>query len=446
MIIGEPNLLRASPTPVDGLSANTRSVSRYLDRPIVTETVEELYVAAVVTAIAVTGAFAVAAATVATGLDDDYLGETTDLPRNEALLRTSNGGGVEAIGSGMLADVRAVMDPSAETIDEGIDLPVPSDDQLAAAWQASEDAAPSDPVTTPAIFTASDVTVVDDEYLDAMGMSGTDRTNLNRAGAMTLYSYGDVADGRTLAETRSSPIRLLGADREVIVDAAPLLDGVRNRNGSNGILMTRDGAAAAGLDVIPVGIRFTSDDDLTEGQRRGLDKIQFSGSGYEDLWIVGDESADIPTNLAGRTPYWVSYQWVDSQPSSTLVQTGIVAATLMLVLIVVGIGLSLAAVESRDERNTLIAVGASPSRLRRRSATTAILLAVTGGVLAIPAGLLPVVVVNQAQTYPTGLSFPWLSIVSIVVFVPVAVGAIALVGSSILQRLHPPKVMQAFTE
>ena len=44
MIIGEPNLLRATPTPVDGRSADARSVSRDLERPIVTVTVEELYV------------------------------------------------------------------------------------------------------------------------------------------------------------------------------------------------------------------------------------------------------------------------------------------------------------------------------------------------------------------------------------------------------------------
>ena len=121
-----------------------------------------------------------------------------------------------------------------------------------------------------------------------------------------------------------------------------------------------------------------------------------------------------------------------------------VAATLLLALLVVAIGLSLAAVESRDERNTLIAIGASPSTLRRRSATTAVVLAATGGVLAIPTGLLPVWVVTRVTDGEA--TVPWLSIVAIVVVVPLLVGAVALVGSAIIQRIRPPKVMQAFTD
>ena len=137
---------------------------------------------------------------------------------------------------------------------------------------------------------------------------------------------------------------------------------------------------------------------------------------------------------------------MNSNPSETLVQAAIVAATLLLVLLVVAIGLSLAAVESRDERNTLIAVGASPSTLRRRSATTAVVLAATGGVLAIPTGLLPVWVVTLAASGDYSATIPWLSIVAIVVVVPLLVGAVALVGSAIIQRIRPPKVMQAFTD
>ena len=156
-------------------------------------------------------------------------------------------------------------------------------------------------------------------------------------------------------------------------------------------------------------------------------------------WLV------LPDDSFDDDGFWIDYQWVNWQPSATLVQAAIVGATLLLVLLVVAIGLSLAAVESRDERNTLIAVGASPSTLRRRSATTATVLAATGGVLAVPTGLLPVWVVTRVSD-GTSASIPWLSIVAIVVVVPVLVGAVALVGSAIIQRVHPPQVMQAFTD
>jgi hypothetical protein len=214
--------------------------------------------------------------------------------------------------------------------------------------------------------------------------------------------------------------------------------------------MTEAGANEAGLDVVPIGIRFTSSDDLTDTQRRALDDIRFGGASYQDAWILDGESAAFQTNQSGRIGFWITYQWVQAQTSPTLVQAGIIAATLLLVLIVVAIGLSLAAVESRDERNTLICVGASPATLRRRSATTATLLAVTGGVVAVPTGLIPLWVVLrvQEQQYDSGDDFtvPWLSIVAIVVVIPIIVGAIALIGSAIVQRLRPPKVMQAFTD
>ena len=193
---------------------------------------------------------------------------------------------------------------------------------------------------------------------------------------------------------------------------------------------------------MPTGIRLSAGDDLTASQRRALDEIRFGNQVATDAWIVGDESPMYPDSSDGS--FWIDYQWVNWTPSTTLVQAAIVGATLLLVLLVVAIGLSLAAVESRDERNTLIAVGASPSTLRRRSATTATVLAATGGVLAVPTGLLPVWVVSRVNDDTAAV--PWLSIVAIVVVVPLLVGAVALVGSAIIQRVRPPQVIQAFTD
>ena len=72
------------------------------------------------------------------------------------------------------------------------------------------------------------------------------------------------------------------------------------------------------------------------------------------------------------------------------------------------------------------------------------MLAATGGVIAVPTGLLPVWVVTRVNDATA--SIPWLSIVALVFVVPVLVGAVALLGSASVQRLRPPKVMQAFTD
>jgi putative ABC transport system permease protein len=408
--------------------------------------------AAVVTAIAVAGAFAVAAATVATGFDDPYVYETAELARNEAILQTDDVSNVTSVAPGVLAEVREVMAPSAESMVFGVDLPAPSDEQMQAAWEEVDRASVDSGVVNTGILTGREVTVVDDEFIDAMGLSGADRANLERVGALSLVCCQVEAFDRP-GRTRPggvSTVSLLGADRTVDVEVAEMRDGFRNRNGATALIMTEAGANEAGLDVVPIGIRFTSSDDLTDTQRRALDDIRFGRASYQDAWILDGESAAFQTNQSGRIGFWITYQWVQAQTSPTLVQAGIIAATLLLVLIVVAIGLSLAAVESRDERNTLICVGASPATLRRRSATTATLLAVTGGVVAVPTGLIPLWVVLrvQEQQYDSGDDFtvPWLSIVAIVVVIPIIVGAIALIGSAIVQRLRPPKVMQAFTD
>lgn len=408
--------------------------------------------AAVVTAIAVAGAFAVSAATLATGLDDRYVYETTDIARNEVLLQTDDGTDIRTVAPGVLADVREVMAPSAESMVDGVDLPVPSDEQMQAAWEDAEVDAVRNGGVTMQLLTGREVMVVADDFVDAMGLSGADRANLERVGALSLFPNGDVIDGPSpVAPGGVTTISLLGADRSVDIEVAEMQDGLGNRNGASAVIMTETGARAAGLDVIAVGIRFTGDDDLTAGQRRALDDIRFDGASYEDAWILDGESAAFDTDRSGRIGFWITYQWVPGQTSSTLVQAGIVGATLLLVLVVVAIGLSLAAVESRDERNTLIAIGASPSTLRRRSATTATLLAVTGGVVAVPTGLIPLWVVLRVQNgqqngYDDGFAVPWLSILAIVVVIPIVVGLVALVGSAIIQRIRPPKVMHAFTD
>ncbi len=400
--------------------------------------------AAVVTAIGVAGAFAVAGASVATNLDSND-GGTTDLPCNVVMLRTIDGSNVSNIDTFVLRDVREVVDPSAEAMVYGLDVAPPTNAQLDAAWSEQSVIGVDPNAAFFNVVTPSEITIASEAITDGMGLSPVDRAALDEYGAISLWaSY--VSDGPNVPSTRPViPSRLITGDSAVDFEAAGTQEPFTSRNGVYGYLMTEQFADELGLDVIPTGIRFTTTDDVTDDQRRALDELRSGDGMVSDVWIVGDEPATYPQDLGvDNGGFWIDYQWVNWNPSETLVQAAIVGATLLLVLLVLAVGLSLAGVESRDERNTLIAVGASPSTLRRRSATTATVLAATGGSLAVPTGLLPVWAVTRVND--ASASIPWLSIVAIVVVLPILVGAVALVGSAIIQRVRPPKVMQAFTD
>ena len=422
MCLASPLAVTAATAVASRLSASWRLSGRSLART-------RWRSAAVVTAIGVAGAFSVAAGSLAGNLDNHSEGPT-ELPFDVAVITTQDGGPASGIDPGTLREMRSVLDPSAESLVLGLGLDAPADSVMQNAYETSQ----------MMVVQPFEVTIADDEFLDGVGLSTADRARLDDVGAM-LLGYGMVVlDGPSTAAT-SSPVRLIGVDTDIEFDATSNRDDFKSRNAARSVIITEAKAAELGLEVIPIGIRFTTPDDLTTEQRRDLDTIRFGGETPVDSWIVGDESPTYPTAVAGA---WIDYQWVNNPASETLVQAAIVAATLLLVLLVVAIGLSLAAVESRDERNTLIAVGASPSTLRRRSATTATLLAVTGGVLAVPAGLLPVWVVWNVSDEPVNV--PWISIAAVVVVIPALVGAIALVVSGIAQRLRPPTVMHAFTD
>ena len=79
---------------------------------------------------------------------------------------------------------------------------------------------------------------------------------------------------------------------------------------------------------------------------------------------------------------------------------------LLLTTVVVGVGMALWAAEGKDERDALVSIGAGPSVLARVVGLKAWLLALVGGVIAVPLGygtLRLVVAAAHKQT-----TFPWL--------------------------------------
>jgi putative ABC transport system permease protein len=106
-------------------------------------------------------------------------------------------------------------------------------------------------------------------------------------------------------------------------------------------------------------------------------------------------------------------------------------ASLLFALTVTGIAVALGEAESRPEQRTLLAVGADPRVRRRITAARAGTIALLGGLLAVPAGLLPVwgLLASREAT----LVVPVPEILAVVLLLP----TLAIVGTWLLSRPIP---------
>lgn len=98
--------------------------------------------------------------------------------------------------------------------------------------------------------------------------------------------------------------------------------------------------------------------------------------------------------------------------------------------------IALVGAESRRDGAILVAVGAEPGMRRKVAASTAGLLAGVAGLVAVPAGVLPMTVIQAAQREDHPIVMPWLAIAIVVVGVSVLAGVVA----ALLSR--PPKAAQ----
>jgi ABC-type antimicrobial peptide transport system permease subunit len=114
--------------------------------------------------------------------------------------------------------------------------------------------------------------------------------------------------------------------------------------------------------------------------------------------------------------------------------------SLLFTLFVLAISLALAAAETRDERDVLSVLGASPSTMRRTSARKAVLLTVLGSLLAIPVGFLPVAVFTAVTNDNLPLRFPWRVTLLLLAAVPVIVTLATSAASAIALRIRPTHV------
>ena len=111
---------------------------------------------------------------------------------------------------------------------------------------------------------------------------------------------------------------------------------------------------------------------------------------------------------------------------------------------VVAVGLSLAATESRDERDVLHAVGAPPRTLRRLAAAKAWVLTTGAAVIAVPAGYVTIFVVTKASD--AHAPFPFAIAAALLFVIPAVTAGITLAVSAIAQRFRPVTYSTLATE
>jgi putative ABC transport system permease protein len=109
----------------------------------------------------------------------------------------------------------------------------------------------------------------------------------------------------------------------------------------------------------------------------------------------------------------------------------IIGLVILFALSVTGVAIALEEAESRPEQRSLLAIGADPRLRRRIAASRAAVLALLAGLLAVPAGLLPIWGIFLSRDSP--LAVPTIEIVGAVIALPV----LAVLSSFLLSRPIP---------
>jgi len=128
--------------------------------------------------------------------------------------------------------------------------------------------------------------------------------------------------------------------------------------------------------------------------------------------------------------------WADAALGPTRSGDGIriamLIASLLFALSVTGVAVALGEAESRPEQRTLLALGADPRVRRRIAAARAAVISLLAGVLAVPAGLLPIWGLLASRGAPLVVPVP--EIVAALVILPLLV----VTATFVLTRPIPP--------
>lgn len=122
----------------------------------------------------------------------------------------------------------------------------------------------------------------------------------------------------------------------------------------------------------------------------------------------------------------------------------ILGTSLIVVMLLIIIGMALWAVEGRDERDVLVAVGASPAALARVAAWRSGGLTFGAMAVAVPVGV--GIAWAIAEAADGHILVPWLLGGLLIVAVPLAIGLGAWASSAIAQRVRPVRMSSLTTD
>jgi len=279
------------------------------------------------------------------------------------------------------------------------------------------------------------VVIADERVMDAYRLSAAERERLEEVGALALRRTRHTTESETVTiPTEAGDVRLPYGVRD------PDRDEYHLTSLSVGIgpfwamwvddlfLMTPEAAARAGVAVVDNGGWLLAPDAISAEEQRRVEDAVFGGS-----FGLADAYRDV--ELAASAAEWAVWSRDDTPVSVELVQAVILGVALLAVLLVVAIGLSLSATESRDERDVLVAVGARPATMRSMAGAKAVVMSLTGAVLGVPAGLIPVYFATWADDLP--FAVPWFAVGGLVVAIPVLAGLVATATSAVAHRVRP---------
>lgn len=149
---------------------------------------------------------------------------------------------------------------------------------------------------------------------------------------------------------------------------------------------------------------------------------------------VTDEDAALAAAIAAKYPDTWSLTARPPQIAGSGFRIVLIAASILFALSVTGIAVALGEAESRPEQRTLLAIGADRRLRRRITAARAGVIALLGGVLAVPAGLLPVWGLLVTRKAPLVVPVP--EVIAAVAILPVLAIAVTWLFSRPIPDWH----------
>ncbi len=200
-----------------------------------------------------------------------------------------------------------------------------------------------------------------------------------------------------------------------------------------GAVISREHAEAAGMVLVENAQWFgLADHGLTHDEAQAVMQASLNGPiDTEEVYYVDATDSWVRVNVA---PTAVANEPLN-RLEPTVARSIVLGSSLIFVILVVAMGMALWAVEGRDERDILVAVGASPSTLAQVAAWRAGGLTAAAMVLAVPAGWGSAWLISDAAG--GHISVPWLLCAALLVPLPLVIGLGAWGFSLIAQRIRP---------